>query len=211
MSPFPILGSASPRRKSILEGLFGEIRVVPPAVDETRFPGEDPEHFSTRVSRDKSAAVIASLAADALRDPVLVITADTVVAIDGLVIGKPADLDDAVAMIALLSGRTHRVITGMTLAMADAPGAMSEMTAHETTHVTFRNLDEGEIRRYLSMIDYRDKAGAYAFQEHGAMIVERYRGSATNIIGLPLRLFFSMLSVLGVAEQVLGGKPPKRN
>ncbi len=203
MSMVPILGSASPRRKMILERLFGEIRVIHPSVDETAFPGETPEGFAARVSRDKSAAIIASLDAATLRGPSLVITADTVVTIDGCLIGKPSGLDDAVAMITRLSGRTHRVVTGLTLAATDASGAIASMTGHGDTEVTFKALDEGEIRRYLSLIDYRDKAGAYAFQEHGAMIVDGYRGSATNIIGLPLRLFFSMLSGMGIADHIL--------
>ncbi|MBN2078739.1 MAG: septum formation protein Maf [Spirochaetes bacterium] len=204
MSTLPILGSASPRRKSILEGLFGEIRVIHPALDEARFPGESPEDFSTRVSREKSAAVIASLSSAFPGGRVLVITADTVVAIDGRVLGKPRDLEDAIGMIAMLGGRTHRVITGLTLAAVEDSGRVSSMTGYDTTHVTFRSLEEREIRRYLSLIDYRDKAGAYAFQEHGAIIVEGYRGSATNIIGLPLRLLFSMLSTMGIAGEVFG-------
>lgn len=204
MSMVPILGSASPRRKSILKGLFGDIRVIHPAVDEARFPGESPEDFSTRVSRDKSAAVIAKLSSESPGGRALVITADTVVAINGRVLGKPRDLEDAIGMIAILSGRTHRVITGLTLAAVEDSVMVSSVTGYDTTHVTFRSLEELEIRRYLSLIDYRDKAGAYAFQEHGAIIVEGYRGSATNIIGLPLRLLFSMLSSMGIAREALG-------
>ncbi len=203
MSMVSILGSASPRRKMILERIFGEIRVIHPSVDETAYPGETPEGFSTRVSREKSAAVIASLDDATLRGPSLVITADTVVTIDGRLIGKPSGLDDAVAMITRLSGRTHRVVTGLTLAASDGSGAVASMTGHDVTEVTFRALDESDIRRYLSLIDYRDKAGAYAFQEHGAMVVDGYRGSATNIIGLPLRLFFSMLSEMGIEKNAL--------
>ncbi len=201
MKMTPVLGSASPRRESILAGLFGPIRVVHPSVEETCLPSEGPEDASMRLSKEKSKAVLASLSTEGRMAPSLVITADTVVAIDGRVIGKPSGIDDAVRMISILSGKTHRVITGLTVAVERVSEPVS-VTRAETTEVTFKKLDDDGIRRYLAMIDYMDKAGAYAFQEHGGLIVESFCGSATNIIGFPLRLFFSMVSGMGLAADV---------
>ncbi len=196
-----ILGSSSPRRKAILGGLVSLFRIVHPSIDETHLPGETPEAFSMRVAEEKCRAILAST--DPRDCPLLIITADTIVTIDGNVIGKPDDLDHAIAMISALNGRTHRVITAVTLLAAERPGGTHRMlTAYETTAVRFRNLDRDGIIRYLETIDYRDKAGSYAFQEQGDLIVEGFHGSATNIIGFPLRLFFSMLSDMGILGMV---------
>jgi len=181
--------------------LFDEFAVVPPAVDETHRPPESPEEFALRIAGDKCRSILRSGAAAG--GPVLVIAADTIVTIDGRVIGKPDGLEDAVRIIGLLSGRTHRVITAMALHAVTAGGEHARLGS-ETTEVTFRALDDAGIRRYLGSIDYRDKAGAYAFQEHGSMIIEGHRGSATNIIGFPLRLFFSMVTDMGLAGPLFG-------
>lgn len=196
-----LLGSTSPRRKSIIGSLFGEYTAVAPSVDETHRPPESPEEFALRIAGDKCRSVLGSGAAAG--GPVLVIAADTIVTIDGHVIGKPDGPDDAMRILRLLSGRTHRVITAMALHAAGI-GPDRARIGYETTAVTFRKLDDAGIRRYLDTIDYRDKAGAYAFQEHGSMIVEGYGGSATNIIGFPLRLFFSMLVEMGAAGPLFG-------
>ncbi len=197
-----ILGSSSPRRKSILDGLVRSFRIAHPSIIEIPLPGETPEAFSSRIAVEKCCAIEASLVGREF--PLLVITADTIVTIDGRVIGKPSGREDAIAMITMLKGRTHRVMTAVTLLAAEHPEAPRRMTTGvETTEVTFRDLDRDGVIRYLNMIDYRDKAGSYAFQEQGSMIVEGFRGSATNIIGFPLRLFFSMLVDLGIAGRVL--------
>jgi septum formation protein len=196
-----LLGSTSPRRKSIIGSLFDEFTVVPPSVDETHLPPESPEEFALRIAGDKCRSILRSGAAAG--GPALIIAADTIVTIDGRVIGKPIDLDDAVRIIGLLSGRTHRVLTAMAL-HAVADGKEHARLGCEATEVIFRKLDDAGIRRYLATIDYRDKAGAYAFQEHGSMIVEGYRGSPTNIIGFPLRLFFSLATDMGLAGPLFG-------
>jgi septum formation protein len=196
-----VLGSSSPRRKLIVGGLIGGFRIAHPSIDETPLPGEPPETFATRIAEEKCGAVIESCGAGDF--PLLVITADTIVTIDGHVIGKPDDFDDAVAMISTLNGRTHRVITALTLLAAEGPdGPRRILTRYESTGVTFKKLDREGIARYLNTIDYRDKAGSYAFQEQGGLIVEGFQGSATNIIGFPLRLFFSMLFELGILGAV---------
>lgn len=195
-----ILGSSSPRRKDILAGLAGAFRIAHPSIEETQYPGETPEGFALRIAEDKCRAVID--AGPVAPHPSLIITADTIVTIDGRVLGKPSDHEDAVAMISSLNGRTHRVITAMTLCLAERPDAVPAMLSDfETTEVTFRKLGRDGIERYLATIEYRDKAGSYAFQEQGSMIVEGFIGSATNIIGFPLRLFFSMLARMGVIEK----------
>lgn len=196
-----ILGSTSPRRKDILGTLFRNFQVIAPSAEENHRSGETPEEFAVRLSEDKCRSIIE---AGAVRDyPALVISSDTIVTIDGAIIGKPADHDDAVRAISLLSGRTHRVITGLTLFAAGGPREpFRPVTARETTEVTFRSLDRAGIERYLASIVYRDKAGSYAFQDNGAMIIDRYRGSVTNIIGFPLRLFFAMLSGMGLLDNL---------
>ncbi|HOD14337.1 MAG TPA: Maf family protein [Spirochaetota bacterium] len=196
-----VLGSTSPRRKSIIGSLFGEFTAVAPSVDETHRPPESPEEFALRIAGDKCRSVLESGAAAG--GAALIITADTIVTIDGHVIGKPDGLEDAARILRLLAGRTHRVITAMAL-HASGHGPDRGRIGYEATEVTFRKLDDAGIRRYLDTIDYRDKAGAYAFQEHGSMIVEGFRGSATNIIGFPLRLFFSMAAEMDAAATLFG-------
>jgi septum formation protein len=196
-----ILGSSSPRRKSILGGLVDSFLVMPPSIDETHFPDESPKTFAVRIADKKCRTILESGAIDAY--PALVITADTIVTIDGRIIGKPSDFDDAVRMISELNGRTHRVITGLTLsAMKKRGDGHRSLTGCEVTEVTFRQLDRDGIVGYLNAIEYHDKAGSYAIQEHGGMIVEGYRGSVSNIIGFPLRLFFSMLVEMGIVHEL---------
>ncbi len=197
-----LLGSSSPRRKSILADLVDAFRIVHPSIEEHPLTGEIPENFATRIAEEKCRAILESCTAGDF--PLLIITADTIVTIDGHVIGKPGDFDDAVSMISTLNGRTHRVITGLTLLTAERPeGPCRMLTRYETTGVTFKMLDRDGIVRYLTTIDYLDKAGSYAFQERRELIVEGFQGSATNIIGFPLRLFFPMLAEMGILERVL--------
>ena len=197
-----LLGSSSPRRKSILAGLIDEFRVVHPSIDESPLAGESPEGFATRIAEEKCRAIPDSCAGGDF--PLLIITADTIVTIDGHVMGKPDDFDHAVSMISKLSGRTHQVITAVTLLAAERQeGPHRTLTRHETTGVTFKKLDRDGIVNYLNTIEFRDKAGSYAFQEQGGLIVDGYQGSASNIIGFPLRLFFSMLGELGILDRVL--------
>jgi septum formation protein len=196
-----ILGSTSPRRKGIISGLFESFEVMPPVVAENHSPAESPIEFSMRISEEKCFSVLKSC--DQTRLPFMIITADTLVAIDDVIIGKPVDFDDAVRIITLLNGRKHRVITGLSLlAIQNSTVGRRPLTRYEITEVQFKKLTETSILRYLRSIDYRDKAGAYAFQENGRMIIEGYEGSVTNIIGFPLRLFFSMVSALGLAKEI---------
>lgn len=189
-----ILGSGSPRRKQILESLGCMISIVPPDVDESRHDDEPPESYVLRVLKEKTGFILEQNrpAADAI-----IITADTIVTIDGVILGKPVSREDAVSMLTRLSGRSHRVITGLCIALVE-DGAASIHTALEHTTVTFRELDGAAILRYLDTTDYTDKAGSYAIQENGDMIVKSVSGSMTNVIGFPLRLFYSMLVKAGL-------------
>lgn len=171
--------------------------IAHPEIDESPLAAESPEAFAVRIAEEKCRAVLNT---SAMGDfPALAITADTIVTIDGSVIGKPSGFEDAVAMLTRLNGRTHRVLTALTLCAADGPDRRNISSGIETTEVTFKRLDREGIVRYLGSIDYRDKAGSYAFQENGSMIVAGFRGSATNIIGFPLRLFFAMLADMDLA------------
>ena len=171
-----ILASGSPRRRELLAqaGLVFEV-VVSPA-EEIHDPALPPDVLCEENARLKAAAV-------ALDYPnAVVIGADTLVFIAGEPLGKPADLDEARAMLRRLSGRTHTVCTGVCLIR---PGGVAE-TFHDLTEVLFRVLDEATIDRYLGLVNPLDKAGAYGIQEHGELLVESIQGSFDNVMGLPV-------------------------
>ena len=193
-----ILASSSPRRRELLQGLIGEFDIIPPDVDESSLPGENPRAHAERISGLKAAATLAKAPPDA--GGLLIIASDTIVTIDGNIIGKPADHADAVRTLALLSGRTHSVITAVTLVLRD--GLVRTLTSSEETGVTFLPMGEDDIRGYLELVHYMDKAGSYAAQEHGDRIIERIDGSVTNVIGFPLRRFFVMLTSLGIINRL---------
>jgi septum formation protein len=124
----------------------------------------------------------------------IVIAADTIVVIDGMILGKPADLEEACAMIRRLSGRTHEVMSGV--AVVDASSRRSA-DAVETTRVTFRALTEGEIERFVDAVRPLDRAGAYTVDGPGSLLVERYEGCYNNVLGLPLVCLDTLLRKLG--------------
>ena len=189
-----ILGSGSPRRKQILESLGCGITIVRPEVDEGPYENELPESYVFRVLKEKTDFILNSTE---VRRSAIIITADTIVTIDGTILGKPVSRGDAVSMLRWLSGRTHRVLTGLCIAMVEG-GCCNIHTGIECSEVKFRELDGPLIHRYLDITDYSDKAGSYAVQENGEMIIESVSGSMTNVIGFPLRLFFSMLVKAGL-------------
>ncbi|HDP80831.1 MAG TPA: septum formation protein Maf [Spirochaetes bacterium] len=180
-----LLGSTSPRRRDILGAVTPSLEITAPEADETARPGEDPERYALRVSEAKAISVMDRVGPNS---PYLVVTCDTIVTLDGNIIGKPENLDHAMAIIGGLSGKTHRVISALSL--ATGPGGPA--TESEASSVTFRKLSAREIADYLGKIHYMDKAGAYAVQEWGHLIIDRIEGSLTNVIGFPLRLFFRM-------------------
>lgn len=190
-----ILGSSSPRRKEILSKIIDTFDICIPRVDEEIVEGENPRDYSNRIAREKIEYLRRVVPPD--DESCLIISCDTVVTIDNMVIGKPRDYADATAKIEMLSGKTHRVISSISLALVRED---EQTTGSEITEVTFKNLGKHDIIQYLNSIDYRDKAGAYALQENGELIIEKIHGSVTNVIGFPLRLFFRLLFRLNIVD-----------
>ena len=154
-----------------------ELDVVPADVDETRFGAEPPLRYVSRLAAAKADAVAPRAGGR------IVVAADTVVLIDGLVLGKPADPRDAASMLERLSGRVHEVLTGVVVARDGR-----RLEAVETTRVTFATLEPARIAWYAGSGEPDDKAGAYAVQGIGSRFVERIEGSYTNVVGLPVAL-----------------------
>jgi septum formation protein len=191
------LGSASPRRKALLETLGIPLVVMTAEVDERRRGGEAPAFYLERVTRDKLEAVAAH---DAARATSVLLVADTIVLLGDDILGKPTNDEDAVAMLTRLSGQAHEVRTRFLLgkavekrsdAAAAASGSRSDRASlvyAETvsTVVHFRPLENDEIRRYVATGEGRDKAGAYAVQGIGSFAVRRIEGSYSNVVGLPV-------------------------
>jgi septum formation protein len=180
-----ILASNSPRRRELLHNAGFQFDVRPSGIEETRLPGEPPEEFARRLARDKALDVARQSAAGGY-----VLGADTVVAINGEILEKPADAADAARMLRTLSGRTHRVITGVCLVRA--PESVLAWT-HETTLVTFRNLSADEIDSYVESGEPFDKAGGYAIQGLASRFVPRIEGCYFNVVGLPIPLVYEIV------------------
>ena len=184
-----ILASQSPRRKELLERMgIQDFETISPNVDESAFHGLPPEELVRRLSAEKAAAVAGKVGEDAI-----VIAADTVVALDGAVLGKPADELDAFKMLSALSGVRHQVYTGVTVCRGG-----EKQTAHEVTDVTFRELSEEEIEHYIATGEPMDKAGAYGIQGYGALLIQGISGDYYNVMGLPVCRLSGMLARFGV-------------
>jgi len=189
-----VLASASPRRRDLLRNAGLDFDVQASNIVEEMKAGERPEDFARRAARDKAMHIAAASPRGSL-----VLGADTVVDIDGEALGKPSDLADAARMLHLLSGRTHQVHTGICLVRA--PDEVKALE-HETTLVTFRELDDGEIRAYVGSGEPMDKAGAYAVQGLASKFVTRISGCYSNVVGLPVARLFEILKPL--VEEVGG-------
>jgi septum formation protein len=176
-----VLASGSPRRRELLAQLGVAFRVVAPDVDETPRPGEAPRDLVRRLATAKAAAVDG--------DPVL--AADTTVEIDGEILGKPTDDDDARRMLRRLSGRAHKVHTGVAVRAGGRRGLDVV-----TTIVTFVPLQPAVVEWYVRTGEPLDKAGAYGIQGHGGIFVEHVRGSVSNVVGLPLTAVARLLQEL---------------
>jgi septum formation protein len=187
-----LLASTSPRRQELLRQAGFDFEVHPSRIVEEIRPGERPEEFARRAAREKAMHVAAFSPPGSF-----VLGADTVVVIDGEMLGKPSDLEDATRMLRLLSGRTHQVHTGICLVRA--PDEI-EALKHETTLVTFRELDEEEIRRYVESGEPLDKAGAYAVQGLASKFVTCISGCYSNVVGLPVALLYEILKPFIKAE-----------
>ncbi len=190
-SPSLILASNSPRRSELLRQCGVEFRVVPSDAPELHHDQLTAREIS-QINAYRKARVVAKRFPDAL-----VLGADTVVNLDNLLFGKPANLETAYEMLEKLQGRTHRVVTGICLLHLRTH---RQRIFSESTAVTFKPLDSVAIRRYLTQVNPLDKAGAYAIQEHGDQIIERVTGSHTNVIGLPLEKLSNELRSWGAGE-----------
>ncbi len=188
-----ILASASPRRRDLLDLIGIKHEVIPANIDESIRGGESPREHAERLAREKASAV-------AGRDPnviaigdLIAVGADTIVLIDGKILGKPANSVDAGTMLRLLSGRVHTVVT----AVAVARGG-KVCSGVEEVSVKFRKLSDDEIDAYIATGEPMDKAGAYGIQGFGATIVERIEGDYFAVMGLPLVRLVSLLREVGV-------------
>lgn len=194
--PPVILASASPRRRDLLRQVGLSFDIQPAGEAETEAPhGTSPPEYARQSAEAKATAV------SRRRSEALVIGADTVVALDGRVLGKPESAAEARSMLEALSGRTHEVHTGVSLAYAGRP----IVTAVETTRVTFRQLSDEQIDCYVATGEPMDKAGAYGIQGRGALLVEKVDGCYFNVVGLPLSRTSKMLErareLIGTASE----------
>lgn len=187
-----VLASASPRRKQILEQLGLAFRVIPSGFDETLLEGETPAVHVERLARGKAAEIVAQFASAA--EAPCVLAADTIVVLDAEILGKPRDDGDAVRMLLGLSGRAHRVSTGVALFV---PG-VEPVSAVFESEVRFRELTRASATAYVASGEGRDKAGSYAIQGLGAGLVREIVGSYTNVVGLPAAETLDLLLAAGV-------------
>lgn len=186
-----ILASASPRRIELLRLLGLDFTVIPSDADETFRTGEAPPAHVLRLSADKAGLIAA------MHPGSWVLGADTIVVIDGAVLGKPADPQEARQMLGKLSARAHTVYTGFTLLRRDAQIAVSEGIA---STVTFRAISADEMAWYVDSPEPYDKAGAYAVQGKGAFFIKEIQGSYTNVMGLPLCEVVDALKKVGAVK-----------
>lgn len=184
-----VLASASPRRSELMALAGIEFSVAPADICEDLLPGEPPVEHVMRLSREKAEAAAGKAAGR------FFIGADTVVVLDGRIMGKPIDEDDAFAMLSDLSGRPHDVITGFTVFDRESGVCLSRGVR---TEVVFRNLGEREIRNYIASGCPMDKAGAYAIQGGAAHFIRSISGSYTNVVGLPTAELVELLLTMQV-------------
>lgn len=182
-----ILASASPRRAELLSAAGIPFDIHPADVDERPRPGETPAAYVSRVARDKALTVGCRFSGSA------VLAADTAVVLDGYLLGKPVDDEEARTMLERLSGRTHDVLTGVAVALGERL-----VDAVEPTSVRFLPLSPEEIEWYVASGEPRGKAGAYAIQGLASRFVDRIEGSYSNVVGLPIATVWRLLRQAGV-------------
>ncbi len=188
-----ILASSSPRRLELLNLINIKPEVQNPRVKEEILAGEDPESFVSRIAAEKGKYIRNASYSDDL-----IISADTIVLIENKMIGKPSGREDAFRMLELLSGKIHKVITGVSLLYKD-----KEIIRNSVTEVKFSNINGREINKYLDNESYMDKAGAYAIQGKASIFVEKINGCYFNVMGFPLNLFYSMIKILNISIEDL--------
>jgi len=193
-----ILGSASPRRRDILSSLRIPFRVVPAAVDESAEAGEDPARYLVRIVPDKLAGSARAVIASSIGASGIVV-ADTIVVVDGEILGKPRDRSHAEELLIRLLGRTHDVMTRYAISVAPRL-AEPRLSRTVESRVTMRSAGPDEVERYAATGEGLDKAGAYAAQGIGAFLISRIEGSFTNVVGLPACELVEDLLATGLLE-----------
>jgi septum formation protein len=186
-----ILASSSPRRQELLREIGIAFQVHAAHINEDQIAGEDAREYAMRLAREKAQAVAAHYPQS------YVLGADTIVVVDGEVLGKPKDHADAARMLRLLSGRGHEVTTAVSLI---APDTVAPGTRACTTKVYFRELTEDEIQQYVASGEPMDKAGAYAIQGGASRWTDRIEGEWSNVVGLPLSLVTDLLRTNGLMK-----------
>jgi septum formation protein len=179
-----VLASQSPRRKELLAILGYPFTVIPSAIDETPLPDESPETFVVRVARDKAVEVASKVSGS------VILSADTIVTIDGEILGKPLDEAEAVAMLRKLSGREHSVYTAVTVVNQTKGESLEGL---DRTRVWFDTLGDDQILDYIHREDVYDKAGAYGIQGYAGVYIPKIDGNYFNVMGLPLPLVSGLL------------------
>lgn len=199
-----ILASASPRRKELLEQIGLEFEICP-AKGEEIITKTIPEEVVMELSKQKAeevAAMVASFGENhkeiTTPSDILVMGADTVVAYEGKILGKPKDEEDAKGMLTMLQGNTHSVYTGVTLCLIDKTGRAGEIVFYEKTDVTMHPMTEVEIERYVASGEPMDKAGAYGIQGKCAIYIEKIDGDYNNVVGLPISRIYQKLKSVGI-------------
>lgn len=185
-----VLASASPRRRQLLEAVGLRLLVRATDTDEQEHPGEAPRAYALRVARAKALA--ADDGAPDGGEPLVVLAADTTVALGDWIPGKPGSPDRAIEVLTRLSGKTHQVHTAVVVRRGSRT-----LSAVSTTSVRFRTLDPDEIRRYVATDEPLDRAGGYAIQGGGGALVDRVQGSYTGVVGLPVRESLALLRRIG--------------
>ena len=199
-----ILASQSPRRKELLEQIGLEFEICP-AKGEEIITKSIPEEVVMELSKQKAeevAALVSSFGENhkeiTTPSDILVIGADTVVAYDGKILGKPVDEADAKRMLKMLAGNTHSVFTGVTLVLIDKSGRAGELVFYEKTDVKMHPMTETEIDRYIATGEPMDKAGSYGIQGKCAIYIEKIDGDYNNVVGLPITRIYQELKKIGI-------------
>jgi septum formation protein len=182
--PKLVLASASPRRAEILRASGWPFEALAANIDESRHDHEDATTYVERVARAKAEVVMPRVPG------ATVVGADTVVVVDGMILGKPADEEDARRMLQLLQGRWHQVLTGVAVFNGNVN---QPRVSHEVTEVKFAVMNEDEVSWYVATGEPMDKAGAYAIQGLGARFIKGIKGDYSNVVGLPVRLLYELI------------------
>lgn len=199
-----ILASASPRRKELLEQIGLQFDICPAKGEEVitkTIPHEVVQELASQKAKEVAGMVKSyETAHEELMTPqdIMIIGADTIVAYENKILGKPQDEEDAFRMLSMLSGNTHAVYTGVSIVLLGASGKAGEITFFEKTDVVMRGMSEEEIRRYIATGEPMDKAGAYGIQGKCAIYIDKIDGDYNNVVGLPIAAIYRELKKLGI-------------